>query len=178
MTLQIFSAKTSESDPPKTGEVLGEDEHLAAEDRAIARDDGVTVGPVLAHAELGLAVPDEAVELDERAGIEEPLEPLPGEELAALTLALDRRLTAGVQRLVTELLQPPQLRFSRVVCRHQWRSLTAVPWPLFFGTTRPVGTSQRGPPTSSPRLERNEELRTRGKRLCAEWMPTVPLLAR
>ena len=75
--------------PAEHGEVLREDEHLAAEDRPVAGDDGVAPRPVLAHVELDLAVTDEAVELDERARIEELLEPLAREELPALALALD-----------------------------------------------------------------------------------------
>ena len=46
-------------------------------------------GRLLAHVELDLAVPDETVELDERARVEELLEPLAGEQLPALALTLD-----------------------------------------------------------------------------------------
>ena len=72
----------------------------------------------LAHPELHLAVADEPVELDERAGIEEAFDPLPREQLAALTLALDRLLAPGVRDLVPQLLQPCELRLGCVVEGH------------------------------------------------------------
>jgi hypothetical protein len=53
-----------------------------------------------------VAVAHEAVELDERARIEELLDPLAREELAALALPGDRALVPGVERL---LAQPREL---------------------------------------------------------------------
>ena len=47
-------------------------------------------GTPLAHAELDLAVPHVAVELDERARVEQPLEPLARKQLALRPLPLDR----------------------------------------------------------------------------------------
>ena len=76
-------------------EVLREDEDLAAEDRPVAGHDGIAVRPPLHHPEVRVAVAHEAVELDERAGIEELLEPLVGEQLPLRPLALDRLLGAG-----------------------------------------------------------------------------------
>ena len=65
-------------------------------------------------------MPDEAVELDERAGVEELLEPLAREELAALALASDVPLARGVRRFLAQLLEPAELRLGRVVdLRHQ-----------------------------------------------------------
>ena len=78
-------------------EVLGEDEDPAIEDRPVAGHHRVAPGPVLAHPELGLAVPHETVELDERARVEQLLETLPGEQLSALTLARDVLLAARVE---------------------------------------------------------------------------------
>ena len=60
------------------GEVLGEHAHLAAVDGAVAGDHAVAVGPVLLQAERRRAVPGELVELDERALVEEQLDPLAG----------------------------------------------------------------------------------------------------
>ena len=60
-------------------------------------------------------MPDEAVELDERARVEQLLESLPGEQLAALALARDVLLAARVQRLLAQLLEPAKLRLGRVV---------------------------------------------------------------
>jgi hypothetical protein len=67
-----------------------------------------------------------AVELDERTGIEQPLEPLAREQLAGLTLALDSLRARGVQRFLAELLEPLELRLGRLLrsgtlvgCRHR-----------------------------------------------------------
>ena len=120
MTLQIFSAKTSRERAAEDGEVLREDEDLATEDRPVAGDDGVAPRAVVAHPELDLAMADEAVELDERAGVEELLEPLAREQLAALALALDVPLARRVRRLLAQLLEPAELRLGRVVdLRHR-----------------------------------------------------------
>ena len=101
-------------------EVLAEDADRPAEDRAVARHDGVAPRPLLAHAELALAVAHEAVELDERAGVEQELDPLAGEELAALVLPRDRFLGARVLGGVAQLAQPGELRLGRVVAgRHR-----------------------------------------------------------
>src|SRR5439155_27085764 len=71
------------------GEVLREDEDPAAKDRPVARDHRVAVRATLSHPELGLPVPDVAVELDERAGIEQLLGPLPRQQLPLAALSLD-----------------------------------------------------------------------------------------
>ena len=59
---------------------------LRPKHRPVAGDDRVAPRPVLAHPELDLAVAHEAVELDERARVEQPLDPLAREQLAALAL--------------------------------------------------------------------------------------------
>ena len=63
-------------------EVLAEDEDLATVDRAPARDHAVGERPVVLDAEAVRAVAGQHVELDERAGVEQQLEALPGGELA------------------------------------------------------------------------------------------------
>ena len=96
-------------------EVLREDEDLAPEDGAVAGDDGIAPRPVLAHPELDLAMPREAVELDERPRVEELLDPLARQELPALPLALDVPLARRVERVLAQLLQPAELGLGRVV---------------------------------------------------------------
>jgi hypothetical protein len=69
-------------------------------------------------------MPDEAVELDEGARIEELDEPLAREQLALLALALDRLVGTGVLGLVAKLVELVELRLggvgARVVrCRHR-----------------------------------------------------------
>jgi hypothetical protein len=58
---------------------------------------------------------DIAVELDERARVEQLLDPLPRQQLPPLSLAIDGLLVAGVRRLLGELLQPGQLGGGGVV---------------------------------------------------------------
>ena len=106
------------------GEVLREDEDLAAEDLAVAGHDRVAVRPVRHRVEVGVAVADVAVELDERARVEQLLDPLAGEQLPPLPLPCDRLLVARVRRLVGELLQPGELGGGRVVRLGHRGSLT------------------------------------------------------
>src|SRR5262249_17875329 len=71
------------------GEILGEDEDLPPEDRSVAGHDGVAVRPTVQHSEVRLAVADVAVELDERAGVEQPYQTLSREKLSLGSLPLD-----------------------------------------------------------------------------------------
>src|SRR5262249_23160443 len=87
------------------GEVLREHEDLTAEDRPVPGDDRVAVGTSLEHPEVRLAVANVAVELDERARVEQLDQPFAREQLPLLTLALDSLLTCRVLRLVPQLLQ-------------------------------------------------------------------------
>src|SRR6185295_10454921 len=96
------------------GEVLREDEDLPSEDRAVTGDDGVAVRAALEHPEVRFAVADVAVELDERARVEQLDEPLAREELALLALALDRLVGAGVLGLVAEVPQLVELGLGGV----------------------------------------------------------------
>ena len=95
-------------------EVLREDEDLATEDRPVAGDDGVAVGPVLHHVEVGIAVAHVAVELDERARVEQHLQPLAREQLPLLALALDRALAPLVRGLLAQALELFELLLGRV----------------------------------------------------------------
>ena len=68
------------------GEVLREDIDQAAVDPARAGDDAVAGHDLLFEAEVGRAMGDEAVELDEAALVEQEVEPLAGGELPLLVL--------------------------------------------------------------------------------------------
>ena len=96
------------------GEVLAEDEHLAAVDRAPAGDHAVGVGPLEQAAVVG-AVAGEHVELVERAVVEQEVDPLAGEHLALGVLPLDGPLRPGVQRLLLALGQLGQPLAHRVL---------------------------------------------------------------
>ena len=72
-----------------------------AGDDAVARDD------LLGHAEVEAAMGDELVELLERAGIEQQLDPLARRQLAGGVLAIEPRLAAA------ELRAPFEVRRER-----------------------------------------------------------------
>ena len=100
-------------------EVLAEHADRPAEDRAVAGDDRVAPGTLVAHPELDLAVPDEAVELDERARVEQQVDALAREQLPALVLPRDGLLGSRVLRLVAQLAEPGELRLGGLVAgRH------------------------------------------------------------
>ena len=105
MTLQIFWAWVSLSEPPNTVKSWGEGVDLAAVDRAPPRDHPVARGPLLGHAEVGGAVGDEGVPLLEGARIEQKLQPLARGELAARVLRLHAPLAAAHARAGAALLQ-------------------------------------------------------------------------
>ena len=90
-------------------EVLGEDAHLAAVDGAEAGDHAVAVGALLLQAERGGPVPGQLVELDERALVEELLDPLAGGLAALGVLLLDRLRRPGVHGLVEAALEVGEL---------------------------------------------------------------------
>ena len=86
-------------------EVLREDAHAPAVDRAVAGDDRVAPRPVLVHLEVGRAVADVRVELLEGAGVEQLLDPLARRVLALGVLLLDRLLGGVVDHRLAQLLQ-------------------------------------------------------------------------
>ena len=119
ITLQTFSANTSESEPPKTVKSWLKTHTGRPKIGAVAGDDGIAPRPLLAHPELALAMAHEAVELDERAAVEQQLDPLAREELAPLVLSRDGLLGARVLGGVAQLTEPRELRLGRVVAgRH------------------------------------------------------------
>ena len=108
MTLQIFSACASRERAAEHGEVLGEDVDQPAVDPAVAGDDAVAGHDLLGQPEIGGAVGDEPVELDEAALVEQQIEPLARGELPFLVLLRDPRGAAALlgQRLpMMELFQ-------------------------------------------------------------------------
>ena len=123
------------------GEVLAEDEHLAAVDRAPAGDDTVGVGPLLEARGVG-PVAGQQVELLERAGVEQVLDPLAGEQLALGVLALDRPLASR--------------RGTPGPCRsRRSSSFPASGYPSRRTTLLPPVPAQRGPPRHRPPPQRS-----------------------
>jgi hypothetical protein len=64
----------------------------------VARDDAVTQHLLVLHAEVGAAVGDEPVDLDEAPRVEEQVDALARRELAALVLLLDALGAAAEER--------------------------------------------------------------------------------
>jgi hypothetical protein len=79
-------------------------------------------------------MPDKAVELDERARIEELDEPFACEQLSLLALPLDRLVGPGVLGLVAQLLKLIELRLGGVGARVVGRGHRVEP------NRGPVGT--------------------------------------
>src|SRR5262249_37303284 len=159
--------------PAEHSEVLREDEDLSPEDRAVAGDDSVAVRPALEHPEVRFAVPDIAIELDERAWVEQLDDPLPGEQLARSPLSPDRLVSRGVLRLVAQSLELVELGLGGVGavvrCRHG-RSLVWL-WVDEFRLLGPLEAEVDGKPAllaaAKPRallalllLERNRVVST------------------
>ena len=78
MIAQIFLRVGLAHGAAEHGEVLREAVHHAAVHRAPAGHHAVAGDALLAHAEVGAAVRHERADLDERAGVEQQLEPLAG----------------------------------------------------------------------------------------------------
>jgi hypothetical protein len=96
------------------GDVLGEDRHRPAVDGAVTGDDAVAERALGLHAEVGRPVPGELVELGERPGVEQRVDPLAGGHLARGVLLLDRALAAGVRGFLHAPLEIGQLARGRV----------------------------------------------------------------
>src|SRR5262249_43931906 len=90
---------------PEDGEVLREQEHLPAVDFPVAGDDAVAGDLLRLHAEVGAAVGDVLVDLGERAGIAQHLEPLARGQLAGLVLACNPLAASAQLRAPIQLGQ-------------------------------------------------------------------------
>ena len=90
------------------GEILREDVHQAAVDAPGAGHHPVPRHDLLIEPEVGRAVGDEAIELDEAALVEQQIEPLPRGQLALLVLLGHPRRPAsllGERLAVVELVE-------------------------------------------------------------------------
>jgi hypothetical protein len=117
------------------GEVLGEQADPAPPDGAVAGDHPVAGDAPPVHPERGRPVDGQHVGLDEAAGVEQAVDPLPGRQLALVVLDLHRLGGAGVQGLLpagAQLFHPLVHRL-----RLLWRHL-ARPFP-----PRPASRSAR-----------------------------------
>ena len=112
MTLWIFSANTSPSAPPKTVKSCEKTNTFRPSIVPQPGDDAVGQGAGVLDAEAVRPMAGEHVELDERAGVEQLLEPLACGELAAVVLA--RRPTSRYRRAAPARAAP---RAARAVPR-------------------------------------------------------------
>src|SRR5262249_23076554 len=86
-------------------EVLSEHERLPPVNEPVAGDHAVAGNFFLLHPEIGAAMGDELVDLDERAGIEQQLQPFACGQLAGFVLPCDALFAARQLGALVELLQ-------------------------------------------------------------------------
>ena len=91
-------------------EVLAEDEHGPTIDGAVTRDDPIAEERGL---RLGVAIRDERIELDERAGVQQQLQPLPRGEFSTSMLLIDAFLSPTETSLRSQGIEPRQSIFIR-----------------------------------------------------------------
>ena len=103
--MQIFCGVGLRQRAAEHREVLGEDVDQPPVDPAVAGDDAVAEVLLLGQAEIGGAVGDEAVQLDEAALIEQQVEPLPRGELALLVLLGDAGRPAALLGLGLAMME-------------------------------------------------------------------------
>src|SRR6185312_5441587 len=160
---------------PEHGEVLREDVHEPSRDASVARHHTVAVDALAVQPEIGRPVGDEAVELDERALVEQHVETLARRELALLVLCGQTLGAAALLRFGAPPLEQLQLPFhahrsrklvptrTRIQSRHRTAALrrtragrlvlgASVAWwaPL----SKPQGITKRMPATRCNRKTR------------------------
>lgn len=99
--LSIRPTQTAAED----GEVLSENEHLAAVDEAVARHHAVTQYLLLLHAEVRAPMHDEAADFDEAGRVEQEIDTLAGRELSPVVLLLDSLETPSLQGARVHVVQ-------------------------------------------------------------------------
>ena len=123
MTLQIFSAYASDSEPPNTVKSWLKTKTSRP---SIVPCPVTTPSPrklLLGQTELRRAMRDERIELDEGPGIEQQLESLAGRQLAPGVLSLDTDRAAAEQRFGSHLREAIQ---PLVVGRHALAPLPSL----------------------------------------------------
>ena len=106
MTLQIFSAYASDSDPPNTVKSCEKTNTSRPSIEAVSGDHAVAEEVLLVEPELRRPMGDECVELDKRTRVEEQVESLARGQLSPGMLPLDPDGAAAKQRLLAHLPQP------------------------------------------------------------------------
>ena len=138
MTLQIFSAYASDSDPPKTVKSCEKTKTSRPSIEPVPGHDAVAEEVLPVEAELGRPMGDERVELDERARVEQQVEPFAGRELAPGVLALDPDRSPAEEGLLAHL---PESLDACLIRRHG---------PLPDGSARPRLCARTARPRRGP----------------------------
>ena len=105
MTLQIFSAYASDSDPPKTVKSWLKTKTSRP---SMVPWPVTTPSPRYAVSTSGFAIRDERIEFDERAGVEQELQAFARRQLSARVLLIDAFLSAPESRLVAHRVESRQ----------------------------------------------------------------------
>ena len=113
MTLQIFSAYASDSEPPKTVKSWLKTKTQPAVDRPVAGDDAVAEDDLRRRVRSPRTDEYERVELDERVGVEQQVESLARGQLAAGVLLVDPDFAATEQGLGAHRFKPRDAFFVR-----------------------------------------------------------------
>ena len=79
----------------KDGKILRKDADLAAVDSAVTGDDAIAGDLSIGHAEIGVAMGFELIELDERSPVEQKLDPFARGQAPRFALTLELILAAG-----------------------------------------------------------------------------------
>jgi hypothetical protein len=98
MTLQIFSACASDSEPPKTVKSCEKHEHQATVDGSAANHHTVAGDRLIGHAEVVTTVFLEHVPFFEGATVEQELDALAGGQFALAVLVIDAFLATTQTR--------------------------------------------------------------------------------
>jgi hypothetical protein len=121
-------------------EVLREHEYKPTVDAARAGDHAVAEDLAVAGLEVHGPVDLEAVELGERAGIEQQLDALARGQLAALVLSVDARLAAAELGLGVQLFELLELVLERTQDQYSfWAWSTLIALRLMMSSTVAVG---------------------------------------
>ena len=168
MILHIFSAITSPSEPPKTVKSWLNTQTVRPSIVPWPVTTASPQGRFLSMLELVGAVAHERVELLERAGVEQLLDPLAGGHLALRVLLGDRVLGRGVGRLEAQLLELRELLLECLGVRE----------PCHGAAECTRGTPAIAAPLAAPRGLRRARTgggaRSRGRRGCRRGALRAP----
>ena len=113
MTLQIFSAYASDSEPPKTVKSWLKTKTSRPSIVPVSGHDAIAEVALLGKPEVSRPMRHEGIQLDERPGVEQQIEAFASGQLAGSMLLLDALGSAAELRLGAHLVEPIQPFFIR-----------------------------------------------------------------